>query len=54
MQEEQDHNAVCRAELSGRAYKIIQRKMVSAPKWRLHYFEFNDKTKPHTKALLRN
>lgn len=42
MSEEQDRNAVCRVELSGRAYKIIQRKMVSTPKWYWHYFEFND------------
>lgn len=53
MQEEQDRNAVCRVEYSGRGYKIMQRKTVSAPKWRWHYFEFNDKTTCIT-ALLRN
>lgn len=47
MQEERDRNAVCKVEYIVAAYKIMQRKMVSAPKWRQYYFEFNDKTIIH-------
>lgn len=43
MQEERDRNVVYKVEYSGRGYKIMQHKMVLAPKWRQHYFEFNDK-----------